>query len=59
MLRELLYSSSDTKLAKINTNLQVNICINCNRDTAGRDRSDNRVREITYLNKSIFQERRR
>lgn len=59
MLRELLYYSSDTKLTKINTNLQVKICMNFNRDTASRDRTDNRVIEITYLNKSIFQERRR
>lgn len=54
MLQEILYSRPDTKLAKRNTNLQVNIYINSTKDIAGRDRTDNRAIEITYLNKSIF-----
>lgn len=54
MLQELLYSRPDTKLAKRNTNLQVNIYINSTKDIAGRDKTDNRAIEITYLNKSIF-----
>lgn len=63
MLRRLLYSSSikfvDKKFNKINTGLQENLYINCSWDTAHRNRTKNRVREIAYLNKSIFQERRR
>lgn len=54
MLQEWPFTRLDTKLAKRNTNLQVNIYINCRKDIAGRDGTDNGVIEITYFNKSIF-----
>lgn len=41
MLQECLFTQLDTKLAKRNTNLQVNMYINCRKDISGRDRTDN------------------
>lgn len=40
MLQEWLFIRPDTKLAKKNTNLQVNIHVNCRKDIAGRDRTE-------------------